>query len=436
MYIEFCKIYQDQFSGAYFGKLKNPKISTAYIKKGIENFVNGFLMSADRKYTKEFLWNPSYFFLGDLYSDLMNDGLCELEWIKFSKDTNTIKIDSEVFFAVMMLLRSKLLEKVTSLKGTGLPDWFKNELYDKFLRDLNVIISRDDLRAMIMRGRTKTCAYFSKDDEIFTFLKGSINDEKIAEVIDICKKRNPGWQKRKGFRTVQEFKQSVVKFLDTIKSSSLNMRNSVKDRRITKKKATRFLMYLALMSTIQTRINQPVSMHSAKEAQFFTYYEPLRAAATKLGWLEMFDSTYCPGVRTRTFIVKIMCRPVRASLDELPINKIERKYLDFAEENPGQEDQFAVQFSYNAIDYLKEKRLLILRKKATQAISSENKKLSFVIRQYGAKNGKLWTRMQYEKLRHNKNTREILNRDIQIFQLTYSDSRNFYWMPGQPRMVS
>lgn len=426
-------VYREFFFERDGDRLKVPKVSTSYVEKNLLRFYEGLTgLSSSVIFLKDKTWDLNYYFLGELNSDFRDLGVHDDGWIKFRKSQNEIDVNHEALFCLMIVLKRETVKKLGTLKGTGLPDWFKYERYDKFSNDLRFILRKSSNRKEILRGRPLNVAFFKTQKEIVDFLKGRVKDEKILAVIDVCKKRSPGWKRVKGFRDFKEFSDSFVLFKEEIlkELSALEL----KEKKITDGVMKKFLLYLGLMATVQTREARPIEINTHTEQIIFNFYTPLRRAAERLGLMKVVDSTFCPGVRSRSFLVSVMCKVPEIGARSVYLNKIESAYKKLSFED---RLVYAAKIGYQAIPYLKDRVELYDTQENLEYLKSVNKKNRFVARQYGKDHGSEWVKKKWNEVRLNETRQRYFdNFQWMSFQAKYSHPRNYMWADRPGRMVA
>lgn len=420
---QFDKVFTDLFGASYFGNLKVPKLQ-AFVFKNVQRFVDG--ISSDVKYfdsDKRQVWNIIHFFMGELYSDAKEQSVSSCRWFRFDKKAGTVWADEEVIFSLLVLVKQLVHKKLGTLKSTGFKDWLKDENYAGFLRQFRYHLSRKDLCAGIMRGRSPNVPYFRSQDDVLKFLSGPGGKKKVQLVIDICKARSPGgWIKKKEFTVEGLYKKAEDMYNEICKT--LPSHKGPKKKRISKRKCLNYIQHLALMGTIQTRVNEPVSLSSAKESRFFTYYRVFRDAACRLGMLDLVDESFAPGIRCRSYMVKIMCKPLK-KVEPVLMNKIEKKFRQISQE---EKRKFASGFGYNAYEYLSERSQLKFLEDEVKYAIKQNSKIGCAIGNFAAKNGKLWVHKKFQQINQNRSKREFFYYERIGFHAKWSDPRRYNWM--------
>lgn len=433
IYKAYESIYHEFFTSARRDSPKVPAILMRYVERNIKRFYEGFAFASTHViFTHQNSWNITYTFLGELYSDLKEKNLKKTEWVKFTKGKNEIEIDydgSEIFYCLMLVWGRMLKKKVGTLDGFGFPKWFKEERYDLFEKDLRCIIRKEKNRKGIMYGRRPAVPFFKTQTDVIKFLKGRVNDKKILQVIDICTQMSPGWTRQKGFRNLQEFNGSFEQMKDWLIKST----GDLKKKRITEGTIKKYLMYLGLMGTIQTRVDRPLEINAAKEMILFPFYKVLRNASMSLGYLGAFDTTFCPNVRSKSFIIKIMCRAPKVDKNKILLNTIEIKYWEIVDLREKRE--YASSLSYQSHEYLRDRCILFQKGLDQDHLLSKNRKLQYIAREFGHKHGKNWVNEKWREFNINARVRQNFHVHKTEFNAKYSTARVYFW-PEEMRMAS
>ena len=427
---EFEKVFTEIFEPSYFGKLIVPKLSPVMFKN-IPRFVEGIIQGKSKIFYKDNLWNLLYYFMGEMYSDHRDVAIFESKYLKFNKKTNEVWFDEEVLFSLIVLMKRQLVLRLGTLKDTGLKRWVKDEDYLGFLKSYRSVLKWDHLRKGIMHGRPTDVKYFRSQDEILQYLKGSVGKKKIQEVIEICKARSYGpWVRLK-----ENSQEGLVKKAEALYNQ---IRNTVSERdfkkqRITKTKSVRYVLYLALLGTIQTRVNEPLSISSKKESRLFTYYYSFRNASAALGYFNLVDESFAPGIRCKSYVTKIMCKNFDLKkIEPILMNKIEKRFLEVEEL---QKREFASKFGYNAYEYLVARAKMKFLDNEVKYAMNRNKSIGCAIYKFGNKNGSLWKQRQYAMINHNKAKQSVFYYALLDFKVKWSDPRIYNWMMYEGRVA-
>jgi len=408
-------IYDHYFQGPV------PKFEMNLIDQTVNQFIKGIETESRPIFELANRWNFLYYFLGEMYSNCKEAGVMKTSGMEFFPKEGHIDVDYKMLFSIAIYFK-RSLAKVYPIKGSGLPDWLKHEDYGVFWDQIQILLSKKHLRAVILQGRPVTVRYFKNREEVFEFLgKGNLS-KMIDETIEICKKRSPGtWTKRKIFRDRESFDKTVELFYSDIEAHN---GPKMKKMRITKRKCAKYLLYLGLMGTIQTRIGEAVGLKARDENDFFTYYKVFRDSAIRLGWMVATDHTYCPGIRVKSFIVKVMCKPVEIAVGVLHMNKIE---LAFMKIEPSKRRAFAGFYGVHAYDYLMERMQMKYKEEDAFLLRRDNRKLGGAIHAYGATNGSKWVGEKLSEIRSNQHKFQMHYVDLHHYITKWSSERTHKW---------
>lgn len=428
---KFESVYREFYSERDRDGLKVPKVTIALIEPTLNRFLQGLITPGIHQvFYIEKRWNLSMWFMGELCSDLRERGYNGDKWITYDRKTNQVIVNKEVFFCLMIILKREAVKKLVKVRG--LPEWMDQERFDKCCRDVDCILKKDSNVKSILRGRSVQCKFFKTQKDVVDYLKGRVKDEKILEVIDICAKRSPGWSRSKGFRNLKEFYESfeVYKF-DMVKEYGAE---NLKKKKITDGVMKKYLLYLGLMSTIQSREERPIEINTHTEQIIFNFYPLLRKIAMRKKYMDVFDSTFCPGVRSRSFLVNILCKAPVIAAKTIFLNRIEEKYMRMSDV---ERVEYAQSIGYQAIPYLKARYELWCRQEALEYHRSVVKKKRFVVHKYGKEHGKAFVRQQYVSINASLAKKSQYEDHFwMIFQVKFSNSRAYMWADRPGRAVA
>jgi hypothetical protein len=194
----------------------------------------------------------------------------------------------------------------------------------------------------------------------------------VQEVIDYCKKTNKG-EMLQCFLDVKKFDKSAEKLynrsMGILASKRLKYNGEFgvseslrKSTRLSKKSATRYLKYLALMSTISTRVGRPIEIHSGQEFVVFkAAYSFFNKAAISLGWLLVNDPTFCIGVRSRSYVIRVLANKDAKVDKDIQLNNIEEEFYKNKNDVSKKFWVAAKMDSIHAADFIHERAAIIDR---------------------------------------------------------------------------
>lgn len=287
-----------------------------------EYLKNGYLKKKEGKvFSEKGQKSVVFFYISAIKRYLDNYGISESATCKFNKDTKVIEIKEEIIYVIIGMLCRDVV-------GLKVPKYLKNKnKYDKYLKKIKYISTYKKMFA---------------DYEKKKFVRNQVEALKLSktmsvqEVIDFCQKTNKG-EFLKNFVDVKRFDKSAEK-LYNISIGHLNnklikkgiygaTKEMIQKKRLSKKSAVRYLKYLALMSTISTRVSRAIEINSCRELEVFkAAYSFYKNAAIECKWLVVEDSTYCIGVRSRSYLVRVLANKNVVSSKEIVLNNIETEF--------------------------------------------------------------------------------------------------------------
>lgn len=436
LFDEFVEVYREHFTHSNFNDKKFlPIKSLKYDENNINRFVVRILEGSHKEFQKDSMWRIFRNFLGEICSDLAILNLTKNEWITFSKKDNFLEVDPTVAFCLMIVVKRRV-EKETVLKGLGLPDWLKGENYSRFYTHYNYIINNTTRVREILKGRPSGIKYFKDQESVIGFIKGKFDDKKIVEILEMTKVKNRG-RRDKSFKDVRSFNKLAREFLKATKEEFFNhpkrigmpkfsLDSQFKNSQITLRKAKKFLCYLGMMSTIQTYHDKPIEISSAREKAFFrACYIYFRKAAFKMNLLVCTDPTFCPGVKCKTFFVKVMVAKKLKAPINIRFNQLEMGYI--LRKTVKEKNDFAESRSEYALKFLQSKEGIFREQQRVALLNKEIKKLGFVINSYKYERGKDWTYKKYNELRSLQSKRKDVQYKNIDFLCTWSQKRKYDW---------
>ena len=337
---------------AIFAQMHSPMFKTdsdgrdslIYEKRLFDFFFKGYYSSLRyRELIRPFFHSKQsyalhYWFTGEMNRNLIDLNRSNSEIFEF-KDNN-IHINTMALYALFRVLRDKLVEAGVDLSRSGFPKYFKafnrDSFFKHFVPKIEYMLSKPKLRKGILGKRTHF-EYFIKNQDTAIKMAKKLT---VEEVLRYCNANNSGtflryFKDEKAFKAAAEKLynecEKILKFKTVKKNGYLpqDVSEPLTKYRITVKSCLRYLKYLALMSTIQNRVNRPVEINAALEKKaFHTGYKMLSDAAATLNWRICTDSTFCPGVRSRTYQIRVASsKAIYKSKRRITFNNIEKVFM-------------------------------------------------------------------------------------------------------------
>lgn len=423
------KALTDEYSHSFLRKIKPEYEVYKY-------FYKGYFLKNKKIFQKTRSHDLYFNFIGEVYRYLLSNP--ELESYMFffypdKKEVDTAR--SVVLFALFKMLSDVLV--FDGLKDLKFHDNFKFDIetttpqnidtrLDFFIRKLDSICASKKAAEHIFHQKARKL--LNQSDALF------FSKKEVPEVIDYCKKR----QKTgimKTFDDEKKFVKSAKKLFEMTKFNlkiELLMGNDYSDelleqelieKRISLKSSLRYLKYLAFMNVISKRVNRPVEINSIKEAAVFKQaYRYFRDAAVELKWLACTDSTYCKGVRSKTFHIKVLgCQKMKIDKN-LSLNNLEEQYKNYS---IVRKSQFVIRFEEDTEQYLNERCQIVEKKKEIVYKNKESQKSYHAYNQIGYSDTfqKLYKKAQWQtNLVEARAYKMRFKKEQGAFMAKYSDS--------------
>jgi hypothetical protein len=359
---------------AIFAQMHHPMFKTdsdgrdslIYEKKLFDFFFKGYYSSLKHgELIRPFFHSKKsyalhYWFTGEMNRNLIDLNRSNSEIFEF-KD-NKININTMALYALFRVLRDKLVEAQVDLSKSGFPKYFKvfnrDSFFKYFVPKIEYMLSKPKLVKGILGKRTHF-EYFIKNQDTAIKMAKKLT---VEEVLRYCNANNAGvflryFKDEKAFRSAAERLynecEKILKFKIIKKNGYFpeDFSEQLAKYRITVKSCLRYLKYLALMSTIQNRVKRPVEINAALEKKWFhTGYKMLSDAAVKLKWRICTDATFCPGVRSRTYQIRVASsKAIYKPKRRITFNNIEKVFM--AAKNSETKNKIAMAFDF-AAEYL------------------------------------------------------------------------------------
>ena len=429
---------------AIFAQMYSPMLKTdsdgreslIYEKRLFDFFFKGYYSSLKYRDLIRPFFHPKkayaihYWFAGEMNRNLIDLNRSNSEIFEF-KDNN-ITINTMALYALFRVLRDKLVEADVDLSKSGFPKYFKVFNRDSFFRHftpkIDYMLSKPKLRKGILGKRTHF-QYFIKNQDTAIKMAKKLT---VDEVLKYCNANNSGTflryfkdEKSFGAAAAKLYNQceKILKFKAVKKHGYLppDVTEELLKYRITIKSCTRYLKYLALMSTIQNRVNRPVEINAALEKKgFHTGYKLLSDASSQLNWRICTDSTFCPGVRSRTYQIRVASsKAMYKSKRRITFNNIEKVFMSAKDSET--RNKIAMAFD-NAADYLFKK---------SEAYAAESALVQNPRELYFAYNTHYSTEQKkFESIREIRYNRTRLKEQLNHFLKHFSEVKRYRNLPN------
>lgn len=308
-------------------------------------FLDGYkrsLLDKDHRVKKIFhtenSWNVHYYFIGEVRRRLARYADNRSAFINFSNPKN-LDYDHMGIYLVLCKLSMDLESMGIDMKKSGFPKYFRDrewESYRKFCKKLDWMMSHEKLVPKLLWVPDSGKVYVRNQVQALKMSR----DLTDMEVIELCKKNNHGTYLK--IFGGEDFQKAAIKLFDKCRKtlsrrkvwSGLWLDREAEDKILKKQRiclssCRAYIRYLALMSLIQSRKGRTLEMNAAREKYGFGVgYKVLREACTELGWLVKGDQTFCKGVRSKSFFIRVCVdKEMSVDLKKFDMNNIELEFL-------------------------------------------------------------------------------------------------------------
>lgn len=340
----FTDLSKDKFISLWMQKHRDRFGSgTRFDLDACENEYKTFCKIVDRvkssniytQFSRSKFWMINLLVLGELQKVSYYNETNITGFATFDKKNNDIRVSEEKMYSFLLVMYDYLIKSNNDEeRGFGFPKWLKFDDFVEFTRNLYDILNSNKMCESIFYLPSNKDVVVTQEDAL-RFAK----KKTTLFCLNYCKKYSPGkWLAY--FKDLDAFQRAVDKFYNhtveyftyyklhgavTIEEAKNILH---KKRRINKKTCEAYLRYQAYLACMSTRLGKPLEIAAAKERNVFcSGYSILRDSLCELGWIKCVDSTYCVGVRCRTYQSRV-CADKGIKIQKVPTyNKSEIKIL-------------------------------------------------------------------------------------------------------------
>jgi hypothetical protein len=322
-----------------FNPKREPLID--YEIRVFERFYNGLVHAILTKkptsiwFDKKNRWNLIYPLAGELYRDSNERGDCRTYTCMF--DNGEFNPRSHILYCFACLIVQEV-SKAVSIKGEGFPKYLiepsQSKFYSKMVGKLKSL-EEPELLKKLLRPRKKSKFYVRNQRDAIRLSK-ELTDE---EVYSLVREKNIG-EFLSVFKDIESFKKAGSKLFEECKKV-VRFNNvtkfrlpddqiipALKRKRVVLKTCKTYIRYLALMSVIQFRVQRPIEITSSVENTGFGLgYKVMSDAANNLKWKILHDPTFCKGIRSRSYVVRVCFDKAIKFNKNLTLNNLESKFM-------------------------------------------------------------------------------------------------------------
>lgn len=282
-------------------------------------------------------WNISYFFIGEVYRTMKRNGFDRSMYMVLS-DQYGFELDSVRMSLMIQGVVFIQRKRGFNLSKSGLPKQMLTKeckpFMNKFHEEMrNFQKSKKILQKLLYFPEQKPGkGVLNQHDQLV-----GCRDFTDKEVFD----QQSGANSLRWFKTEDDFKKQGQKLFKGQKEQAWDQllkkgqygdqaqEEYLKQHRVSEKSCQAFVRYLALLGVLQKRVDRGIEISQQAEKRVFgNGYSVLRRQQIKVGWMRVIDGTFCPGIRCKTFQVRVCVqKDVDYTRDQLELNNIEMRYF-------------------------------------------------------------------------------------------------------------
>lgn len=342
------------------------------------------------------------------------------------EDGDGFYINNSALYSFIGLLIDKLKQRGINIKKAGFPKYSKNFTMGNygglFVLSINKLYKNKKLKEGILRYSGTSKAVLNQEMAIKMAKKMS-----CKEVYDFVKSYG-GSDFLNYFSNADKMEKSGLKLYERCKISMINKRirqmtynfnnleDQLKKERISLKSCITYIKYLALAGIIQKRVGRPIELTASIEKKWFRNgYRIMSDACQSLNWVKCTDQTFCKGVRSRTYAIRVCFdKKWKFSSAGVYLNNIERAYSSIKDDDVrafvsmkfGIAGPYLHARSETYNDYINYKK-----------ISNENF--------HTFNNGFISNKERFAKINRNKYNKKVLESRIYKFKQDFSSTKKY-----------